>query len=371
LGSPQPDPEDRTPGFSVNLIVDGMTEESEDSGGVIRVNADFDEKNINEKGNPLADYQPDEKEGHRIVGDDPNLMDGSLLVDGWGKGKWRLIFPENIRVWKKKEGGKYEELVSFRLSEKVKVPFSCELKLEGMKGSRLANDVMISAEFKLAGSKETYRDSVLLTVLETQFALSFDDGPLPEKTDKIVRALKRFYYDGEPVRAAFFQIGVKIEKFGDLTRFAHHQGHLVLNHTHYHADFGYRMLNDEDIRDDIVLCEEEIRKALGREPEKIIRSRALREDKRFEKEARRLGYKFCTGELLDDWEASSVEEIETRAEEILKSWNTREEPRLHPYPAILIFHEFPKLVYDHIGEIVSYLQDHGSVLVDFDPNLIY
>ncbi len=131
------------------------------------------------------------------------------------------------------------------------------------------------------------------------------------------------------------------------------------------------MLNDEEIRDDIVLCEEEIRRALGREPEKIIRSRALREDKRFEKEVRRLGYKICTGELLDDWEASSVEEIQTRAEVILKSWNTREDPRLHPYPAILIFHEFPELIYDHIGEIISYLQDRGFVLVNFDPHVIY
>jgi peptidoglycan/xylan/chitin deacetylase (PgdA/CDA1 family) len=201
--------------------------------------------------------------------------------------------------------------------------------------------------------------------------VTFDDGPLPEKTDRIVRALTRFYHDGEPVRAAFFQIGVKIEKFGDLTGFAHRQGHLVLNHTHRHADFGYRMLNDEEIRDDILLCEGAICRALGKEPVKIIRSRALREDKRFEKEARKLGYGFCTGELLGDWEASSVEEVQTRAEEILESWNTGDDPRLHPYPSILVFHEFPELICDHIGEIITYLQDRGFVLVNFDPDLIY
>ena len=355
----------------MNLVVDGMSEEAEDSGGVIRVNADFDENNMNAEGNPLADYQPDEKEGHRITADDPNLLHGSLLVSGSGEGRWRLIFSENTKVWRKKKGGKYAELISSRFSKKVKLPFSCEFKVEGIKASQLTNDVRILAEFTPAKSKETYRDSVFLTVLETQFAVTFDDGPLPEKTDKIVRALSRFYYDGEPVRAAFFHIGVKIKKFGDLTQFVHQHGHLVLNHTHYHAHFGYRMLNDEEIRDDIVLCEEEIRRVLGREPEKILRSRALREDKRFEKEVRRLGYKICSGELLDDWEASSVEEIQARAEEILKSWNTREDPRQHPYPAILIFHEFPELTYDHIGEIISYLQDRGFVLVNFDSNLIY
>ena len=104
---------------------------------------------------------------------------------------------------------------------------------------------------------------------------------------------------------------------------------------------------------------------------KIIRSRALSENKRFEKEARMMGYRFCTGELLDDWEAESIEEIQTRAEGILELWNTREEPGLCPHPSILIFHEFPELVCDHIGEIISYLQDRGFVLVDFDPDLIY
>jgi peptidoglycan/xylan/chitin deacetylase (PgdA/CDA1 family) len=357
--------------FSVDLVAGEMSEEAGDSGVVIRVNADFDEKNKNPEGNPLADYEPDEREGHRITPDDPNLMDGSLSVEGSGKGKWKLTFPDKVKVWRKTEGDEFEEIVSNRFSKTTKVPFSCELKVEGIKGSQLTNDVTISAEFVPANSKEACRDSVLLTVLETRFAMTFDDGPLPEKTEKIVRALKRFYCDGEPVRAAFFQIGVKVEKFGDLSRFAHQQGHLVLNHTHYHAHFGYRMLNDEEIRDDILLCEEAIHRAIGAEPVKIIRSRALREDERFEREAGKLGYRFCTGELLDDWEASSIEEIETRAGQVLESWNTREDPTLHPFPAILIFHEFPELIYDHIGEIISHLQDRGFVLANFDPDLIY
>ncbi|UCB53003.1 MAG: hypothetical protein JSV10_02625, partial [Candidatus Zixiibacteriota bacterium] len=93
LSSPDLDSEGTTQAFSVNLVIAGMSEETEDSGGVIRVNADFDEKNSNPEGSPLADYQADAKEGHRITADDPNLIDGSLLVDGTGEGKWRLIFP--------------------------------------------------------------------------------------------------------------------------------------------------------------------------------------------------------------------------------------------------------------------------------------
>ena len=122
--SPDLDPKDTTAGFSLNLVIGGMSEEAEDSGTVIKINADFDEKNRNAAGNPLADYQPDEKEGHRIVGDDPNLLDGSLFIKGSGKGEWRLIFPESVKIWRKEEGSKYEEIISSRFSNRNALCFS-------------------------------------------------------------------------------------------------------------------------------------------------------------------------------------------------------------------------------------------------------
>ncbi|MGB2770009.1 MAG: hypothetical protein WBC88_09830 [Candidatus Zixiibacteriota bacterium] len=72
-----------------------------------------------------------------------------------------------------------------------------------------------------------------------------------------------------------------------------------------------------------------------------------------------------------DFRTSSPTKVKGKATKILEGWNTRENPQLHPYPAILIFHEFPKVTYDHIEGIISYLQDRGFVLVNFDPDLIY
>lgn len=350
-----------------------MPEEKEDSGGMIRVNANFDEGNKNIKGNPLADYQTDENEGHKIVEDDPNLKDGSLLVKGESKkGRWRLTFPENIKIWRKLDDGKYAELISSQLSDELEAPYPCELKIEGIKGSQITNDVRILAEFIPTGSKKVYKDLVFLTVLETKFALSFDDGPVPEETERIVEALKNFYYDGEPVKAAFFEIGAKINKFPNLTRLVDLNGHLVCNHTYHHEHYGHTMLNAEKIKEDILLCEAEIHKALGREPKKIIRNRSLRRDYVFETEAQKLGYKICRGEILYDWDSSStVEKIKQRAEQILENWNTKENPNLHPYPAVLIFHDFPEVAYNHIGEIISYLQDRGFILADFNPDMAY
>ncbi|MGB7063435.1 MAG: polysaccharide deacetylase family protein [Candidatus Zixiibacteriota bacterium] len=371
LSSPDSGPEGTTQGFSVNLVIAGMSEETEDSGTVIRVNADFDEKNRDATGNPLADYQPDVKGGHRIVADDPNLLDGALFIEETRKGEWRLIFPENIKIWRKEEGSGYQELDTSWFSDKMKLPFSCELKVEGIKGSQLTNDVRILAEFIPAKSKETYRDSAFLTVLETQFVLTFDDGPLPEKTEKILGALKGFYHNGEPVRAAFFQRTPKIHQFPELTRLVDENGHLVFNRALELERRARKRTKAEEIEENMLLWEEEIYKALGRKPERMIRARYLKKGERFEKEVEKIGARICGGELVYDFRTSSPGKIKTRAAEILEGWNTKENPQLHPYPAILIFHEFPKVTYDHVGEIISYLQDRGFVLVSFDPDLIY
>jgi peptidoglycan/xylan/chitin deacetylase (PgdA/CDA1 family) len=89
--------------------------------------------------------------------------------------------------------------------------------------------VRILAEFVPAEPGKTYRDSAFLTVLETQFVLTFDDGPLSEKTEKILRALDSLYHNGEPVRAAFFQRAPKIQQFPELARLVDENGHLVFN----------------------------------------------------------------------------------------------------------------------------------------------
>jgi peptidoglycan-N-acetylglucosamine deacetylase len=64
-------------------------------------------------------------------------------------------------------------------------------------------------------------------------ALTFDDGPLPGTTDRILDAL------GEAnVRAAFFVIGRHVRRWPDLVRRMHDEGHLVGNHTQDHLHTG-------------------------------------------------------------------------------------------------------------------------------------
>ena len=357
--------------FFVDLVMGGMSEQTEEEGSVIRVNADFDEKNRNADGNPLADYQPDEMESHRIARDDPNLMDGALWLNVAGKGKWRLVFPEKIKVWAKGDSSEYEELDSSWYFKETQAGISYEFKVEGIKGSQLTNDVRVLAEFVSADYKVTYRDSAFVTVLETRFALTFDDGPLPEKTEKILRALDNFYHNGEPVRAAFFQRAPKIQQHPELCRLVDENGHLVFNRALELERRARKRTKAKDIEENMRLWEAEIFRALGKTPERMLRARYLKKGSRFEKEVEKTGTRICGGELTFDFRSSSEDKVKRMTSEILQGWNTRENPRLHPYPAILIFHEFPEVTYNHIGEILSYLQDLGFILVNFDPDLIY
>jgi peptidoglycan/xylan/chitin deacetylase (PgdA/CDA1 family) len=339
---------------------------------VLRINADFDEQNKNQQGRPLADYQPDFQHGHRIRYDDPDLKDLELLISGAAEeGRWRLVFPDNVKVWLKTDDTTYDDLISSSFSQRTKLPLRAELKVEGIKGSRATNDVRILAEFFPGESEQTYRDSLFLTVLETKFALTFDDGPLPDKTEKIVRALSKLYCDGEPVKAAFFQVTEKIHKFPDLARFVEENGHFEFDRALSLEHQDLTSVVNGGLKREILAWDREIYLATGKKPERIFRNRYREVKPGLKMELDKLDARICGGELTFDFRAESEAMVVKRTLEILEAWNTKGNPQFHAYPAILIFHEFPEVTCDHVGEIVSSLQDRGFVLVNFDPEKIY
>ncbi len=66
---------------------------------------------------------------------------------------------------------------------------------------------------------------------KNQLAMTFDDGPDPEWTPKILDVLKR-----EHVPGTFFLIGIQAEKFSSLTKRIYREGHEIGNHTFTHPD---------------------------------------------------------------------------------------------------------------------------------------
>lgn len=60
-------------------------------------------------------------------------------------------------------------------------------------------------------------------------ALTFDDGPHPEYTPQMLEVLKE-----QNVKATFFLLGEEVEKYPEIVKKIHEEGHLIGNHSYKH-----------------------------------------------------------------------------------------------------------------------------------------
>ncbi len=136
-------------------------------------------------------------------------------------------------------------------------------------------------------------------------ALTFDDGPLPGVTDRILDQLQAF-----GARATFFVIGACARDHPDLVRRAHAEGHVIGNHTLAHSYaccFKWRAGWEDEIRraDDL------IESIIGRRPS-FFRPP--------------MGYKTWhlagavrhTGHLVVGWSRRAFDGVPTTAEKIVQ-----------------------------------------------------
>lgn len=100
-------------------------------------------------------------------------------------------------------------------------------------------------------------------------ALTFDDGPSPEYTPKILDVLKE-----KEAKAAFFMVGSHVEKYPDVARRVFAEGHDIGNHTYSHRDLvpaGRKtILTELNKTDQTILRVVGVRTRLFRPPRGII-----------------------------------------------------------------------------------------------------
>lgn len=94
--------------------------------------------------------------------------------------------------------------------------------------------------------------------------LTFDDGPSPLVTPKILEVLRQ--YD---LRATFFMIGEMAEQNPELVRQIQKEGHLICNHTYSHS---YKSIyaSPDNFMADVTKAEEVLKTILGEEFETNI-----------------------------------------------------------------------------------------------------
>ena len=126
----------------------------------------------------------------------------------------------------------------------------------------------------------------------TTIYLTFDDGPIPEITEWVLKELKKYH-----VKATFFCIGDNIDKNPEIFKKVISDGHSIGNHTFNHLN-GWKTASDVFI-ENTKLCEESIQKnscyklrsTIFRPPYgKIKASQSIK--------IRKLGYKIIMWDIL-------------------------------------------------------------------------
>ncbi len=125
-------------------------------------------------------------------------------------------------------------------------------------------------------------------------ALTFDDGPSPDWTPKILDALKE-----EHILATFFMLGKHVEQYPDVARRVAEEGHEIGNHTYDHHVLIY--YKTEELEKEIRDAQAAIYKATG------ITTKYFRPPKAWlteneKKDIRRMGYETILWSLNSkDW----------------------------------------------------------------------
>ncbi len=138
---------------------------------------------------------------------------------------------------------------------------------------------------------------------KNQLALTFDDGPDPEWTPKILDVLKN-----KQAPATFFLIGIQAEKFGGLTKRIYREGHEIGNHTFTHPDIssiGNRYMEVEmNLTERLFASRLGIRSMLFRPPYSVDSEPDTEDEVRPLELTQSLGY-ITIGNKLDtkDWNA--------------------------------------------------------------------
>ena len=107
---------------------------------------------------------------------------------------------------------------------------------------------------------------------EMKIALTFDDGPHPRYTERILDILAKY-----GIKATFFMVGENVKNYPETAKRVASEGHEIGNHTYTHPHIN--SMKAEDLCGEIVKCEQAIREVTGvssvnlfRPPEGVIDS---------------------------------------------------------------------------------------------------
>lgn len=153
-------------------------------------------------------------------------------------------------------------------------------------------------------------------VHEKMLALTFDDGPSPTFTQKILDLLAKYN-----AKATFFVMGKQAEMYPEIIRREHQEGHEIGNHTYSHPEVNH--IPFEELRDDLSHAHQVIAQITGNNMALFRPTSGFYDDK-IVKAAHLLGYKvviWTWGQDSRDWTGISGQTIAMRIINTVKPGN--------------------------------------------------
>ncbi|SRR5260221_98682 len=156
---------------------------------------------------------------------------------------------------------------------------------------------------------QLFGETICRTAAPLQFALTFDDGPNPAATPKLLDLLDKY-----EAKATFFMIGRFVRECPALTREIAARGNLIGNHTQTHPNLFW--LSPDGIRNELRQCQDALQDTLGA-PAKYFRPPFGFRNPWVVSAARELGMQTVMWTLLPgDWREKPLEWLTQRMQPI-------------------------------------------------------
>jgi len=182
-------------------------------------------------------------------------------------------------------------------------------------------------------------------------AITFDDGPVPGKTEKILEILKSY-----KVSAAFFCIGHRIVDKPLLAKKIHDSGHLLGNHSYWHKNT-FDLQRTEKIEHELIITNKAIQEAIGLKPN-FFRPPYGVTNPMVAKAITRTGF------TTIGWSIRSFDTVSKNRETLLKRVTQSIEGG-----DIILFHDYCDITLDILPEFLDYVFARGLKVVRVDELL--
>lgn len=121
-------------------------------------------------------------------------------------------------------------------------------------------DQLVNESLSQAGVFFSRPRLVKLLSNSKKVVLTFDDGPHPKTTPKVLEILRK-----RNIKAIFFVLGLQAEKYPELLKQIHAEGHEIGNHSYNHKNLA--QLSEEQLKLQIEKTNSIIEKITGQKPE--------------------------------------------------------------------------------------------------------